>query len=44
MHRFAAAMGERLGLKCEFILKEQTDFSEPRIRNNVDLPDAKAVG
>jgi hypothetical protein len=40
-HRFATAMRDRLGLKCEFVLKEQTEFSEPRVRINVDIPDTK---
>ena len=42
-HRFADAMRDRLGLKCEFALKQQIDFSEPQIRINVDAPDANAL-
>jgi UDP-glucose 4-epimerase len=40
--RFADAMSERLGLKCPFVLKEQTDFSEPQIRINTDPVEAQA--
>lgn len=36
-------MKNRLHLKCEFELKEQTDFSEPQIRINADVIDAKAL-
>ena len=32
--RFSDEMKERLGLKCEFILNKQTDFSEPLKRIN----------
>ncbi len=42
-HRLAGAMRERLGLKCEFVLKSQTDFSEPRVRINTDVTDAAAL-
>jgi hypothetical protein len=42
-HRFATAMRERLGLACEFTLKQQIDFSEPLIRINVDVPDASGL-
>lgn len=42
--RFADAMRDRLGLACDFTLKEQTDVSEPMIRVNTDAPDAKALG
>lgn len=35
-HRVAGALRERLGLKCDFVLKEQRDFSEPQIRVNTD--------
>jgi hypothetical protein len=31
------------GLKCEFALKRQIDFSEPQIRINVNVPDANAL-
>lgn len=41
--RLANEMRMRLGLKCEFILKSQTDFSEPRVRINTDVPDTEAV-
>jgi nucleoside-diphosphate-sugar epimerase len=43
-HRLASEMRERLGLKCEYVLKEQSDFSEPRIRINTDVADTKALG
>ena len=36
-------MRERLGLKCEFVLKVQSDFSEPLIRINTDVADDKTV-
>jgi UDP-glucose 4-epimerase len=38
-HRIANEMRKRLGLKCEFILKLQTEFSEPRVRINADVAD-----
>jgi len=38
-HRIADEMRKRLGLKCEFVLKTQTEFSEPRIRINTDVAD-----
>jgi UDP-glucose 4-epimerase len=38
-HRIANEMRKRLGLKCEFALKPQTEFSEPRIRINTDVAD-----
>jgi UDP-glucose 4-epimerase len=41
--RFSREMRQRLHLKCEFDLKEQTDFSEPRIRINTDVVDTKAL-
>ena len=42
-HRLAGAMRERLRLKCEFVLRSRTDFSEPRIRINTDVVDAAAL-
>lgn len=42
--RFAREMKPRLGFACEVELKEQTQFSEPRVRINTDQPDAKALG
>ena len=36
-HRLANAIRERLGLKCEFVLKSQSHFSEPLIRINTDV-------
>ena len=38
-HRLANEMRERFGLKCEFVLKAQSDFSEPLIRINTDVAD-----
>jgi len=38
-HRIADEMRKRLGLRCEFVLKPQTEFSEPRIRINTDVAD-----
>ena len=42
--RFAREMGKRLNLKCDFVLKTQTEFSEPLVRINTDVPDAQALG
>jgi UDP-glucose 4-epimerase len=42
-HRVATEMRGRLGLKCDFALKEQSDFSEPLIRINTDVPDVSAL-
>jgi UDP-glucose 4-epimerase len=42
--RFAREMKPRLGLACEVELKDQTQFAEPRVRINTDLPDVKALG
>jgi UDP-glucose 4-epimerase len=36
--RFAREIGRRLNLPCELVLKEQTEFIEPRVRINTDLP------
>jgi UDP-glucose 4-epimerase len=41
--RVASEMRGRLGLKCEVELKAQSDFSEPRIRINTDLADARTL-
>ncbi len=41
--RFAAAMRPRLGLSCRLELGQQTDFSEPMMRVNVDSA-ARYVG
>ena len=43
-HRLAAEMRPRLGLKCDFTLKEQTDFSEPQVRTNTDVVDVAKLG
>jgi UDP-glucose 4-epimerase len=42
--RFAREMQPRLKLTCPVEMKNQTDFSEPRIRINTDVPDAAALG
>jgi UDP-glucose 4-epimerase len=42
--RLAAEMRPRLGLPCPVELKTQTDFPEPRVRINVDIPDVRALG
>jgi len=42
--RFAREMKPRLGVACEVELKDQTQFTEPRVRINTDLPDANALG
>ena len=41
--RFADAMAVRLGLSCELVFAEQTDFSEPLIRINTDVLDYAAL-
>jgi nucleoside-diphosphate-sugar epimerase len=41
--RVASEMRKRLGLKCEVIIQEQTDFSEPRIRINTNVVDVSAL-
>lgn len=41
--RFAREMKPRLNLACEVELKDQTQFTEPRVRINTDQPDAKAL-
>lgn len=41
--RFAREIKSRLGLACEVELKGQTQFTEPRVRINTDLPDVKAL-
>jgi NAD dependent epimerase/dehydratase family. len=40
-HRFAEAMRERLCLPCDFILHEQNEFNEPRMRINNDYYNKK---
>jgi len=42
--RFAREMQPRLRLECPVEMKNQTDFSEPRIRINTDTPDTTALG
>ena len=42
--RVAQEMRPRLNLPCLVELKQQTDFPEPRIRINTDVPDAGAPG
>ena len=41
--RLATEMRKRLGLKCELELKTQTEYSEPKIRINTDVPDIQAL-
>lgn len=41
--RFAAEMRTRLAAPCEFELKTQTAFPEPRIRINSDVPEAELL-
>ena len=42
--RVAQEMQPRLNLPCLVELKQQTDFPEPRIRINTDVPDVQALG
>jgi len=42
--RLAGEMRQRLGLPCAVELKRQTEFPEPRVRINTDIPDAGALG
>lgn len=42
--RLAAEMRPRLKLPCPVQIQEQVDFSEPRVRINTDIPDARALG
>ena len=42
--RLAAEMRPRLEIACEVVLARQTDFSEPMVRLNTDVPDAAALG
>lgn len=42
--RVAEALRPRLGLACAVALAKQTEFPEPRVRINTDLPDAAALG
>jgi nucleoside-diphosphate-sugar epimerase len=42
--RLAKEMRERLGLPCELHLEEQTEFPEPRVRVNTDVPDVDEMG
>ncbi|HHL73061.1 MAG TPA: NAD(P)-dependent oxidoreductase [Bacteroidetes bacterium] len=37
--RFASEMSQRLGIACELDLAHQTEFMEPRVRINTDMPD-----
>jgi len=41
--RLAREMKGRLGLECKLDLRPQSDFSEPRIRINTDVPDTEAL-
>lgn len=42
--RFAGQMRSRLDWKCEFTLKDQTEFPEPRVRINTEYFDPKGLG
>jgi UDP-glucose 4-epimerase len=42
--RVAAEMRPRLGVSCPYELKAQTDFPEPVVRLNTDVPDAASLG
>jgi hypothetical protein len=42
--RFAHEMQPRLRLACQVEMKKQSDFSEPRVRINTDVPDVAALG
>ena len=42
--RLASEMRHRLGLPCPVELKTQLEFPEPRVRINVDIPDARSLG
>lgn len=42
--RFATEMRSRLGLACHVGLPRQTDFSEPLLRVNADMPDVAGSG
>jgi UDP-glucose 4-epimerase len=42
--RVAAEMNSRLDLPCRVVLAEQTEFPEPRVRTNLDVLDAEALG
>ena len=42
--RFAREIGRRLDLDCPLILNHQTEFPEPRVRLNTDLPCTQMLG
>jgi nucleoside-diphosphate-sugar epimerase len=42
--RFASEMRKRLDLPCELRFAVQTEFSEPSVRTNTDLPDIARLG
>jgi nucleoside-diphosphate-sugar epimerase len=42
--RLAEEMRGRLKLPCLFELKTQTEFPEPQVRINIDVPDGRALG
>lgn len=42
--RFAREMGPRLAMRCELALREQVEFTEPRVRTNVDILDVSEFG
>lgn len=43
-HRFAKEIGQRLGIECPIEFLPQTDFSEPIVRINTDLPNIEHLG
>lgn len=42
--RFAREMQPRLGIPCNVVLENQTQFPEPRVRINTDVLDAASLG
>jgi nucleoside-diphosphate-sugar epimerase len=42
--RLAEEMRRRLDLPCELHLRKQTEFLEPRVRINTDVPDVEGIG
>jgi UDP-glucose 4-epimerase len=41
--RVSSQMRLRLNWKCDFALKDQTEYPEPRVRINTDFPDARLL-
>lgn len=42
--RVALEMSTRIGVRCDVEFAEQIEFPEPRVRINLDVPDAAALG